>query len=130
MDNDVGDILYFEACSGLDGTQQPVQIGRRNGRRSPLFHPDWTSAVFPPKSSAKRDRKLPDAIFINLTALERQTWLQIVRGSTIAEIARAEGVSRTAIYTRIRGKDGHGGMAARNAYVGVWWELRQQRTKR
>ena len=36
----------------------------------------------------------------NLTATERRTWLQLVDGVSILDVAAAEGVSRTAIYER------------------------------
>jgi hypothetical protein len=131
MDNHDWDVLFFQASSGLDGAPERIQIGRRNGRTCPMFHPDWTLPRFLQAAPEDEiDMELVDEVSINLTPLERRTWLQILEGRTIPDIARDQGVSHAAIYSRIRGKDGHGGMAARNPYVGAWWELRQQRTKR
>jgi len=47
------------------------------------------------------------------------------------DIATAEGVSRNAVYERIRGSSKrHGGMAAKNPYVAIWWRLRQEKEAR
>lgn len=67
--------------------------------------------------------------YVNLNALERRTWRQILSGASIAVIAAEEGVSRAAIYTRIQGNSfGHGGMIGKNFWVLLWWRLRQRTT--
>ena len=76
------------------------------------------------------DEEVVEEICENLTELERCTWLAIIDGRLIPDIARDEGVSHPAIYQRIRGKNGKGGMIRKNHYVLLWWEYRQkQRNK-
>ena len=70
-----------------------------------------------------------DLICTNLTPLERSTWLQLLACSSVRKVARHQGVSRTAIYIRIHGTDGTGGMAAKNPWVAAWWERRQKHNK-
>src|SRR5258706_803957 len=48
------------------------------------------------------ERHLP-GITLNLTAAEARTLCALLADMSVSEIARAEGVSRTAIYSRIRG---------------------------
>jgi hypothetical protein len=64
----------------------------------------------------------------NLNRTERRTWILLLLGQSIVEIARKEGISRAAIYERIRGNfQGQGGMIRKNDYVHIWW--RDQRKK-
>jgi hypothetical protein len=125
------DLLYIAACRDLKGDVHRVQIGRRNRRPTPILGPEWVTPALHWEVEPKRiNADLLEQICINLTPTERRTFLQLLEGRSIPDIARDEGVSHVAIYVRIRGKDGQGGMAAKNPYVGMWWELRQQRTRK
>jgi len=63
---------------------------------------------------------------VNLTALERHTWHQLLDGQSISAIAASHGVTRAAIYARIRGTAKHpGGMVRKNPWVALWWATRQ-----
>jgi hypothetical protein len=121
------DLISFRTCRSLDGTPQPIDIGRRNGRRIAVFPRNCTN---PPGWFSEREAQDPlpiEGAFDDLTDVEMQTWQSILNGASISEIAEDEGISRQAIYERIRGsaKSG-GGMISRNAWVWLWWTLRQQ----
>lgn len=129
MHDDEFEILLFRRCSTLHGAAQVVDVGKRNGRRTPFFRPDWAALSNTDGEERVLDPQRLEEACMNLTALERKTWLQILGGHTIADIARDQRVSRAALYIRIRGKDGTGGMVAKNPFVCVWWELRRQGIK-
>lgn len=126
MERDQHDTLRFQSCCSLDGHVHRVGLARRNNRTVPILGPDWSS--FEPETQEEADNQymneLRKELSINLNRIERRTWQQIIDGSSILEIARAERRSRTAIYARIRGSDGLGGMVAKNPYVALWWCLR------
>src|SRR4029077_15969191 len=64
--------------------------------------------------------------FVNLNSLERETWRKILGAQSVASIANEEGVSRAAIYARIKGnRKGQGGMIGKNFWVLLWWRLRR-----
>ncbi len=67
-------------------------------------------------------------LYVNLNPVEARTWRQILSGKSISAIAREEGVSRAAIYSRIVGnsKD-QGGMIAKNFWVLLWWHFRRKK---
>jgi hypothetical protein len=131
MDDHDLEVLFFQTASGLDGRSREVQIGRRNRQPVPLFHPNWAVPdILQGDQEEQLDMELLDEVAINLTPVERQTWRQILDGRTIPDIARDQGVSHAAIYIRIRGKDGTGGMVSRNPYVRRWWRTRQERHKK
>jgi hypothetical protein len=115
--------LHFRYCRDLDGRLVAIDVARQNGRLVPRFSPNQFEPIQDDTNS-----DLDELIFEicqNLTATERRTWLQLVDGVSILDVAAAEGVSRTAIYERIRGSSkGHGGMIAKNPYVAIWWRLR------
>ena len=57
-----------------------------------------------------------------LNRIERRTWLMLLLGESITQIADREKRSRSAIYHRIRGNSkGQGGMIRKNDYVRIWW---------
>jgi hypothetical protein len=127
--NETNETIYFRYCRTIDGRLLPVDTARRNGRLVPLFSP---TDLEPPTAGGEADSREIDELIAeisqDLTAIERRTWLQLVDGATILDIANAEGVSRAAIYERIRGNSkGQGGMIAKNPYVAIWWGLRQGR---
>jgi len=124
------EVSYFRYCRRLDGKLEPVDVAKRNGRRVPYFHPSMTE----PASNQNGDE--PDAgkdfasqsrFFVNLNPVERETWRKILSAQSIASIAKEEGVSRAAIYSRICGNSkGQGGMISKNFWVLLWWQLRQR----
>jgi len=124
------EINYFRYCRGLDGKLEPVGIAKRNGRRVPYFHPSMTEPI------SKRDGDATEAdrefagqsrFFVNLNPVERETWRKILSARSIASIAKEEGISRAAIYSRICGNSkGQGGMISKNFWVLLWWLLRQR----
>jgi hypothetical protein len=131
LDSIEPETLIFRSCRSLDGRSHQVDVGRRNGRPVLILHPDWTTPNLPSTTThSEISTGFLELICINLTPLERLTWLQLLAGRSVRNIARDQGVSRAAIYIRIRGKDGKGGMAVKNPWVGAWWDRRQgtQRT--
>ena len=93
----------------------------------PNFSRSWEG------DATDRESELPtwlvSALTANLTETECRTWRRLLDGQSIAAIAAAEGVSRTAIYERIRGSSrGHGGMVAKNPWVALWWLHRAVKT--
>ena len=72
--------------------------------------------------------RLVREVMYGLNRTERRTWLLLLLGLPILEVACKEKVSRAAIYERIRGNSkGQGGMIRKNDYVEIWW--RNQRKK-
>jgi len=119
------DASYFRYCRRLDGALEPVDTVRRNGRLVPRFHPSLTEPEpldpQPPEIWEKKK------FFINLSPVERQTWRKLLRGQPITAIAEQEGITRAAVYERIRGNSKQqGGMIAKNFWVLLWWRLRQR----
>ena len=117
---------YLQRYRRLDGSIERVSVGRRNGR---------LLALLPPSCTEPPDKEKPMAIFeqsrlyVNLNPLERDTWQKILKGQSIRDIAREEGVTRSAIYSRIAGNSkGQGGMVSKNFWVLLWWLLRQRTT--
>jgi hypothetical protein len=126
MNNEFQETLYFGYCRDLTGNLVVIDTAKQNGRIVPRFSPNQFEPE-PEESEGEVDELLGE-ICQNLTAIERRTWLQLVDGLSILDVAAGEGVSRTAIYERIRGNSkGHGGMVAKNDYVAIWWRLRQSR---
>ncbi len=116
------DWFAFQTYRTLTGAPMPADLIRRGGRSAPRHRRDWDAdpAVDNPRPFAVRRRVLRD-----LTRIERRTWRRILAGWAIDTIARADGISRAAVYARIRGSDGRGGMVRKNPYVARWWAGRR-----
>jgi hypothetical protein len=129
MSHQVDETLFFQRCATLQGETQTVQVGRRNGRRVAFLKPDWTlgEAETSPEPDPNRIANLRRELSIDLNPLERRTWLQLLDGRSIGDIAHSEGRTRTAIYERIRGNGkSRAGMVGKNPYVALWWCQRQK----
>ncbi len=117
------DVLAFGACAGLDGRVRPVDFYRQNGQRRVIVPRDCCGPAEDHLSGEAV--RLPN-LFANLTQIEQRTWLKLLTNRSVAAIAKEEGVTRTAIYERIRGNArGTSGMVAKNPWIAVWWARRQ-----
>ncbi len=128
MDDFLSEVSYFRYCRKIDGTLEPVDVAKRNGRLVPRFHPSITEPELQidPEESPEY-RELVEEVTQNLNSVERRTWLRLLDGVSILDIAAEDGVSRAAIYERIRGNSrGHAGMIAKNSYVAIWWRLKNK----
>jgi DNA-directed RNA polymerase specialized sigma24 family protein len=107
---------YFRYVRRLDGTLEPVDLARRNGRLAPRFHPSVTEPEMQSTGEESPEyRELVEEVSRSLNEIERRTWLKILDGRSILDIADEEGVSRAAIYDRISR------MVSKNAYCQIWW---------
>lgn len=129
MDEFVSEVSYFRCCRTFDGGLAPVELSRRNGRLAPRFNPSITGLpeCVNDASESSEFRELLEEVCQNLNSIEQRTWLRLLDGRSILDIAVEDNVSRTAIYERIRGSSkGYGGMVAKNPYVAIWWRLRRE----
>lgn len=92
-------------------------MGRQNGKPILLLGPAWRD---PEPPADQPDWTADSRYYVNLTEAECRTWSQALTGCSISSIARSERVSRQAIYARFVGKDGDGGMIAKNYWVLLW----------
>ena len=120
------ELLYCD----LNGTVRSVPIGKRSGYHVPMFAP----GDFDPTGSRDDEThqlsfdELLEAVSGNLTPKERRTWHRILKGASICQVAREDGVSRAAVYERIRGNSKKGGgMVVKNPFVAIWWIRRQEK---
>ena len=119
------DCLQFHRSRRLDGSIECVSVGKRNGKTAVFFPAKWSE----PPEATPDSLDVPDLerYSVNLNLVERETWRRIRRGHSIERIASEDGVTRSAIYCRIRGNNkGQGGMTVKNFWVHLWWTLRQQ----
>lgn len=83
-----------------------------------MFSPDWAAGgpnLVPSPHWAEDPR-----YYVNLNEVERRTWAQILEGQSVSAIARNESVTRQAIYGRLLGWHGYGGMISKNFWVLLW----------
>jgi hypothetical protein len=125
MDQSDIEALFFRRFSDFQGKEQTIQMGRRNGQRVPLLAPSVTEVEEQGRDETET-LELQDELCYDLNPVERRTWLKIIFGQSLLDIAKDEGVKRPAIYSRIRGSKKSRGMIHKNFYVARWWELRQK----
>ena len=111
---------YFRYCRRIDGSLEPVDNIRQNGRRVPRFAPSITDLPVDTHLESADYLELVEEVTENLNELERHTWLRILDKQSILDIAAEDGVSRAAIYDRIRR------MVAKNQYCAIWWRLKNK----
>lgn len=108
----------------LDGSIERVSLGRRNGRLLAILPPSCTE---PPGHEETLEIYEQSRLYVNLNPVETETWKKILKGQTIRDIARDEGVTRQAVYSRIAGNSkNQGGMIGKNFWVLLWWLLRRR----
>jgi hypothetical protein len=113
---------YFRYVRTLDGSLEPVDLIRHNGRSVPRFSGPKREAPRPQLLGLYRE------LMYNLSRLERRTWVPLLLGRSFEEVAATHGISRAAIYARLRGNSkGQGGMVRKNEYVAIWWRLQRKR---
>lgn len=120
--NAVDDSLRFQQYRRLDGGIESVNLIRHNRRPEMQFPP--AALEFPIYLEAEESleyKELLDEVCQSLNEVERRTWLRIIDGRSILDIAGEEKVSRAAIYDRIRR------MARKNSYVSIWWRLKNNK---
>src|SRR3954467_6450380 len=103
----------------LDGRLQIGNHARQAGRPTLRCMPPLPVHE-EPATPTTSSQTLPGKT-LNLTPRQARTWLAILSGKNLSEIAREEGVSRAAIYCRIRGTNGRGGLIERNLWALIWW---------
>src|SRR5258708_3755476 len=114
--DDREELLCSGLCSDIRGRTHNVCFARRNGRRVPLWGPNWND---PMELDVTTDYdELLEELCTNLNHVERRIWLRLIDSGSISEVATEEKVKRPAIYARIHR------MARKNAYVAIWWRLR------
>lgn len=115
------DAVQLEHCCRLDGSVSKLNVIRRNRKNSVLIRAE---NILPQSELVAecRDRKLPSRL-ANLNPTQARTFEQILSGKSISAIAEEEGVSRSAIYSRIRGSHGRGGMIHKNLWALLWWKF-------
>ena len=121
MQESSSDLLRFRRCRDLHGNSVSLTIGRRNGQPAAFLRPLSEDPLPAPEPW---EIELKPKLFINLNALEHETWSKLLAARSIASIAKEDGVSERAIYERIQGDSkGQGGMIAKNFWVLLWWRL-------
>lgn len=111
----------FQAFRNLHGIVVPADTYKRNGQRVLRYQPQTIDMSTTDNGS---DAGVLRVLSAGLNAIERRTWWRILDGWSLPAIAEADHVSRAAIYCRIRGTNGHGGMVRKNRWVALWWEAR------
>jgi hypothetical protein len=121
QDSNYSDADRFHHYSRIDGVVEPLGQIRRN-RRTEMQFPS-NVVEFPLYLEAEENldyKELVDEVCLNLNETERRTWLRIIDGRSILDIADEEGVSRAAIYDRIKR------MVKKNSYCAIWWRLKNK----
>ncbi|SRR6266567_3667613 len=106
--------LYGDACDVV-----PYRHNRAPAMRVALKDVEGIAA----RLRTRRDL-LDEILTINLSPVERRTWMRLLSGASIRAVAKEDGVTRTAIYARIRGSRRSAGMVSKNPFVAQWWARR------
>jgi len=110
---------YYRYVRTLDGSLQPADTIRQSGQDVLRFVPESRQES---ETGCLADfLEFYRILMYNLSQAERRIWLSLLRGRTMDEVARAEGIKRSAVYARIRGNRGRGGMIRKNWFVLAWW---------
>src|SRR5882724_4149147 len=115
MHDDDQNERYYSYVQGPDGIE-PADSIRQCGRLVPRYIPES-------RNDTAASTTLVDLlqfyreIMHGLNRLQRRTFLLLLLGWTPEDIARVFGSSREAVYSRIRGRDGNGGLVGRNDYA-------------
>jgi len=122
--DDKDDHKFHSYIRGHGGALELADCIRRCGRLVPRHEPES-------RREGPSSRRLADLlefcreITYGLNTLQRRTFLRLLLG-TLEDTANSFGISRAAVYSRIRGRDGNGGMIAQNEYVRIWWTGRKK----
>ncbi len=120
MDDYEPEVSCYHYCRGHDGRLIDVDVARQNGRIVPRFPLSITEPALPQDDEESEEyQELVEEVCQNLNEVERRTWLRILDGRSILDIAQEEHVSRPAVYDRVRR------MVRKNDYCAIWWQLRQ-----
>lgn len=119
----MNDVLIYHQYRTLHGSIRTIDVYRRNGRSAASFGP--LDVEDPAARTLDVFTLYRDTLAANLTPVEERTWRRLLNGRSVAAIAEEDGVKRPAIYARIRGSRGRGGMVRKNAWVAHWWQRRQ-----
>lgn len=113
------DAVILGQCARLDGSRLALDIIKHNQKLAPVIRSEnFIGECNPPVS----EHYLPNRLE-NLSPTQSRTFDQILKGKSISAIAEEEGVSRSAIYSRIRGSHGRGGMIRKNLWAFIWWSF-------
>lgn len=121
MENIDNEAFQFHQYRRIDGAVEPVNLIRRNGHPEIQFPP--AIVEFPLYAEAEESpeySELVDEVCQNLNEIERRTWMRIIDGRSIFDIASEEHVTRPAIYDRIKR------MVEKNSYCAIWWRLKNK----
>jgi len=122
------EVVALRRWRDLFGNVRHVQIGMRNGQEAAFFAPlDFHLACHRQHESPPPLQ--PQDLYSGLNAREKRILLKVADQRPMEEIAADEKISRPRVYQIIRGKDGHGGMIAKNPYAKQLWELRERRQR-
>lgn len=124
MNDDDDKLTYYGYVQGLAGLE-PADLVRQCGKLVPRHVPESRKDATP--SSRFIDLlQFYREIMYGLNRLQRRTFLLLLLGWTPEDLARFFGTSRESIYSRIRGRDGNGGIVGRNEYAAYWWKRKKK----
>jgi DNA-binding CsgD family transcriptional regulator len=120
------DWLAFRTYRTFFGAPAPIDLIRRNGQAALRHRHDWNADTLDLAERETRSFAERRNLLRGLTPMERRTWRRLLDGWSVDAIAVADGASRAAVYARIRGSHGRGGMVRKNAFVAAWWRRRRE----
>lgn len=114
------ELNYFRYCRNIEGRLVPIDLAVQNGRVVPRFERSLFEPAITDDEESNEYVELVEEVSQNLNHIERCTWLRILDGISILDIAAEDKVSRAAIYDRLNR------MVRKNDYVAIWWERRKK----